>query len=65
MRSYLEGAVQSRGLQVPDVHAVIETSADQELRRGAQTHPGLLFLNTNQHSYTSETEELSVRYLPD
>ena len=42
---YLEGAVQSLGLQVPDVNAVIQTAADQELRRRAQTHTRLLFLN--------------------
>lgn len=61
MRSYLEGAVQSLGLQVPDVYAVIETSADQKLRRGAETHPGLLFLNTgtNQHRYTSQRPKSS------
>lgn len=52
VKSYLEGAVQSLGLQVPDVHAVIETSADQKLRRGAQTHPGLLFLNTQVQTST-------------
>lgn len=44
--SYFEGAVQLDGLQVPDVDTVIQTPADQEMRRGAQAHTGLLFLST-------------------
>lgn len=40
--------MESLGLQVPDVNTVIQTSTDQKLRRGAQTHTGLLFLNREQ-----------------
>lgn len=45
VNSHLERTVQSLGLQVPDVNAVVKTSTDQKLRGGAQTHAGLPFLN--------------------
>lgn len=40
--------MQLLGFQVPDVNAVVQTAADQELGGGAQTHAGLLFLNRRQ-----------------
>lgn len=44
VNSHLEWTVQSLGLQVPDVNAVVKTPTDQKLRGGAQTHTGLPFL---------------------
>lgn len=50
MVSYLEGAVQPLGLQIPDVNALVQTSAHQELRGGAQTHTGLFLLSNDRET---------------
>lgn len=60
LSSYLERAVQSLGLQVPDVNTMIQASTDQKLRRGTQTHTGLFFLNRELQKYV--TNDRNTKY---